>query len=58
MEHIHWGLTIPITGAIFVVVLWVRSVSKQLDEVIDKHNNLAMVLTVLVQELEEDEEYE
>ena len=58
MEHIHWGLTLPITGAVLVVALWVRHVSKQLDEVIDKHNNLAMGLTMLIQALEEDEEYE
>ncbi len=55
MDHYHMITTLGFVTAIGVLLFWLRAISKQMDEVIDKHNNLATLLTAIIVTLEEEE---
>lgn len=56
MEHFHTYTVILMILSIGVLTFWLRSVTRQLETVIDKHNNLALMLGMIVQQITEEEE--
>lgn len=55
-DHIHMYTILTLAFTSGVLAFWVRAVCRQLDRVIEKHNQLAVMLTTIVSEVVEDKQ--